>query len=361
MTLHQAFTIALIAVSASLVLLVLVTAARRVANGRSAERRARLEAEARPVLLAAIHEPGERSLEGLSRAQRHTLERLAAGLLGKLRGEDRAALVEVLEAHGVLAEAVRHTRSRWALRRARAAELLGAAGWSPALWDLARLCTDRRAEVRLVAARALAKLGDPVAVPVLLATLEPPARLPVGTVAMALARITEGAAPRLRVALASSAPQARAIAADLLGLHGAVVAVDELGVVLRDDPEAPVRAACARALGRIGSPRCVAPLLDAAGADPADAVRAEAVGALGLAGSPRAVPVLARALEEGTAEVSERAAAALAVLGPKARSVLRLRRAVPGPAGERAGAALARAELADDGRRRRAPAARRAA
>jgi HEAT repeat protein len=358
-TLRAAFTVFLLAVSVALVVLVCSTAARRVAGTWLDRRRARVEAAARPALMALLDDAGGEggarpALGTLGRAERRALDRLAATFLGKLRGEDRATLVAMLEADGTLAQARRHTRSRSAVRRSHAAELLGAAGYAPALWDLARLCTDRRAEVRTVAARALAKLDDPVAIPVLLGTLEPPARLPVSTVAMALARITEDGGPRLRVALAASAPEVRVIAADLLGLHGTVSAADDLAVVLRDDDEAAVRAAAARALGRISSPRSLLALVEATGGDPAPEVRQAAVVALGTMGSPRAVPALRRALEDGEPGVSEGAASALGSLGGKGREVLTLRATAPGPAGRRAAAALARATLAGtaEGRRR---------
>lgn len=361
MTLHRAFTLLLVVVSVGLVVLVLATAARRATVQRSARRRARLEAAARPALMALLHDAGSTTTSSLGRTERRVLAKMAASYLGKLRGEDRAALVSLLEGDGTLRAAQRRSRSRLALRRSRAAELLGAAGWAPALWDLARLCHDRHAEVRLVAARALAKLGDPVAIPVLLNTLEEPAKLPVSSVARALAGISEGAGPRLRVALAATAPRARAIAADLLGLHGVVTAVDDLVATLRQDVDPDVRAACARALGRISSPRAVVPLLVAAEGDQFTAVRVEAVTALGLLGSGRAVPALTRALDDEDALVSERAAAALAALGTAGRSVLAVRQVAPGPAGRRAGAALARAHIAEAAHQRRRSPARRAA
>src|SRR5437762_323005 len=161
----------------------------------------------------------------------------------------------------MLERARKRTRRPGAVGRASAAELLGAAAHEPALPELTMLLEDRDPDVRSAAARALGKLGDPAAVPALLAALEGRRTVPAGVVTMGLLHIGPTAAASLVDGLDSRySPAARAIAAELLGRLGGFQAADELIGALRADPDPGVRAAAARALGRMGVPRAVAPL-----------------------------------------------------------------------------------------------------
>src|SRR5207244_12729539 len=143
------------------------TAARKALGAAARRRRERLEAVIRPALLRylAAENPDPAELEVAGRAAGRSLDVLAAGLLPKLRGEDRDALARVLSERGTIARARRRTRRPGPVRRARAAELLGAAGDAGALPELRRLLVDSNADVRAAAARALGKLGDTDAVP----------------------------------------------------------------------------------------------------------------------------------------------------------------------------------------------------
>ena len=75
----------------------------------------------------------------------------------------------------------RRTHRPGPVGRARAAELLGAAGYSEARPELELLLSDRHPAVR-AAARALGKLGDPAAVPALSSALQNRRAAPAGVV-----------------------------------------------------------------------------------------------------------------------------------------------------------------------------------
>jgi HEAT repeat protein len=340
MSLVAFFTAALIAISGLLALLSLATALRKSLRAGHQRRQARIERALRPRLLAYLAEddpdPAELALHG--RAAGRSLDALATGLLRKLRGEDRRVLTTLLEASGQIDRARRDTRRPGPVRRARAAELLGAAGAADALPDLTRLLRDRDPDVRAAAARALGKLGHPQAASSLLATLGAERPVPAGVVSIALLHLGPACAPALRDGLdIGNGPHVRTLAAELLGRLGAIEAADRLIEAVDSDPFPAVRAAAARALGRAGVPRAAAPLERALARDPAAEVRRAAAWALGELGGGAAVDGLAAALSSGDHALAREAARSLLSCGPAGRSLLeriaRGREAAPG-AGE---------------------------
>lgn len=334
MTLASSFVVALVAISALLVLLMLLTTAHKVLRAARERRHARVEAAVRPALLEFLAEddPDPAELEFTSRAAGRSLEELAAGLLTKLRGEDRRVLERLLESHGVLDRARARTRRPGAVGRARAAELLGAAAHADALPELTALLGDRDRDVRATAARALGKAGDPGAVPALLASLEGRRTVPAGVVTMGLLHIGPAAAAPLAGALsAEHSSAARAIAAELLGRLGSFGAADDLVGALRADPDAGVRAAAARALGRIGVQRAVAPLEAALIEEQAAPVRHAIAWALGELGGTRAFAGLAGALRSEDHALARLAADALVSCGPVGLALLERTAAGHGP------------------------------
>ncbi len=334
MSLASSFVIALVAISGVLVLLTIATTVHKAVRAARTRRHARIEAAVRPALLEFLAEddPDPAALEVTSRAAGRSLDELAAGLLTKLRGEDRRVLERLLETTGSLERARRRTRRRGAVGRARAAELLGAAGHTAALDDLTLLLADRDHDVRATAARALGKLGDPAAVPALLASLEARRPVPAGVVTMALLHIGPAAGAPLAEALATPhSASTRAIAAELLGRLGGLSAAGELIRALRHDRDATVRAGAARALGRIGVQRAVAPLEACLIDDQAPAVRQAAAWALGELGGTRAFAGLAGALLSDDHALARRAADALVGCGPTGLALLQRTAAGHGP------------------------------
>ena len=347
-----ALVVALLLLTALLALLTLAMAARKALRQVADRRRADLEARLRPAVLAMLaqDEPDLSALPVLGRGGGPVLVEVVTGLLRKLRGEDRAVLVRLLEGRGVLEAARRRTYRPGALGRARAAALLGTAGVQRALPELARLLRDRDPEVRAVAARALGKLGDPGATPFLLAALEEPRPLPASLVSMALLHIGPPAAEPLRAGLGSPAANARTVSLELLGLFGLTPAADDIVATLRSDPAPEVRVAAARALGRIGSPRPVPALAACLGVDRPAALRAAAATALGAIGDPGAAPALEQGLVTRNTVVVRACAGALARLGPDGVAVLERAAARAGRAGPYADEALATVAPAAAGR-----------
>jgi HEAT repeat protein len=294
-----------------------ITVLRKQVQAISDGRTARAEARVRPQLIRiAGGEPAEELARGHDEAR--TVDRLALELLGKVRGEARSELVALLTARGLVERARRRLRRPGRTGRARAAELLGVVGGPAVGEELARvLAGDRDRAVRLVAARALGRLGDPTAVAPLLAGLAD--GLPAGTVAHAVLQIGPRAVPGLETELATGSLAGRTVAAELLGRLGAVTAAPALGDVLLADPDAGVRARAATALGRIGVPGSVDPLLAAVSRGGGVVERAAAAEALGRMSAIRAVPALAGLVAAPEVPVAGAAAGALAGLGPAGR------------------------------------------
>ena len=318
MTLAGAFSAALVALTVVLVVLLVLTALRKALRAASARRRDRLESLVRPALLQylAAESPDPAALDVAGRAAGRSLDTLAAGLLPKLRGEDRDALTRVLADRGTIAKARRRTRLPGPVNRARAAELLGAAGDAEALPELRRLLIDSNADVRSAAARALGKVGDIEAVPALLEVLDGPRQVPAGIVTMALLHMGPRATSVLRVGLEPTRPApVRQVAAELLGRLGGTEATDELIRVLSEDPDLQTRIAAAGALGRIGLPRAVEPLVASLEPHEPTPLREAAATALGAVGGQAAVAALHEALQGAEHGLARRCAEALSVCG----------------------------------------------
>ncbi len=96
--------------------------------------------------------------------------------------------------------------------------------------------------------------------------------------------------------LTDKEPDARRIAAGILGLIGSVEVLPSLIMILVKDKESKIRSHAAIALGQIGSTEAVRPLINALNVDKESEVRRSAAEALGLIGSTEALPALIKAL-----------------------------------------------------------------
>ncbi|MDP9460899.1 MAG: HEAT repeat domain-containing protein, partial [Actinomycetota bacterium] len=183
--------------------------------------------------------------------------------------------------------------------------------------------------------------GDPAAIPPLLAALTAERGLPQGVVGMAVLDIGTSALPALRESVRSASPAAQGVAAELLGVHGDLVAAGVLESALGDPGrETGVRRAAATALGRIGSPRPADALSRVLAHSDFPELRSAAAEALGRIGDPAALPALIAGLAAPEADVRAACADALVVLGPEGREWLASLADVRGPAGDAARAAL---------------------
>jgi HEAT repeat protein len=332
--------VGLVAMAGVLAGLATITAVRKLGRGIT-ERRARdADARMRPALIQLVADPdGAPSFPTPRGRDAHAVERLSTELLGKVRGEAHATLSTLLRERGVIERACDRLHGRGAVGRARAVELLGAARAADAVPEVVRLLAhDRNPAVRIVAARALGRIGDPVAVAPLLASLA--GGVPAGTVAHSILQVGPPAEPALREQLTGGAEAGRAVAAELLGLLGSVASVADLTRTLTEDPEPRARALAATAIGRIGSPAGIGGLLGALGPDRTAAERAAAAEALGRMTATVAVDRLVPMVDEPLAPVARAAAGALAELGSEGRRELESLAGLGGVAAAHAGEAL---------------------
>ncbi len=314
-------------------LIVLGSAAIAVARGlRGARRRrtAALGAGPRRALLAFVADNGEQGSEDLIAIPEDAWQAVlpsAVGLLGKLRGETHAALVSVFLHRGAARAALRDLHARGSVRRARAAQLLGDLELTQAVPDLCRLLTDRDHEVRVVAVRALGKIGEPSAAWRIIAGLDRPDPVPSLLATHTLVQLGREAEVVLSAALDHPQARVRAVCLDALGLLGATGAVHRMAKVLREDEVPDVRAAAATNLGRLGTRTAVKPLTEALDPSRPPALRAAAARALGELGAPAAVPWLTALLGDGEFQVAHEAAHSLRRLGSVGLDALRDTRA----------------------------------
>ncbi|WP_432978566.1 HEAT repeat domain-containing protein [Dactylosporangium sp. CA-233914] len=326
MTLAGAALVALfVMLFAALVFGGLIVGGRTVRRAREA-RRARLAEPARQLLLAiAAGDDDPAPIEELVRLPDDVwlaVEPNAIALLGKVRGEAHAALVDVFERRGAAWRARRRLKRRDPVARARAAEVLGNLGRKDSLLPLCELLGDPDADVRVVAARSLGRIGDAGATQPLLATLPSRRPIPAHVVATALTRLGTAAQGALLAALDDPRSPVRATAAEVLGLIGAAGATVRVESALRADPAMEVRTAAARTLGRLGTRTALAPLMDALEPQHPAVLRAEAARALGELGAVTAAPALTALLADPEYAVAHNAARSLLRLGNAGRAAL---------------------------------------
>lgn len=345
---------AFLVLSAGAVLVIALVVVARAVRLRLERRRARLSAEPRRRLLGYLADGGTEedlaALLAMPGAAWRAVEPAATAMLAKVRGESREALVVLFERRGVgeRALAALSARRSGAVRRARAAEVLGSLGRRDAVPALCARLADRDPEVRVVAVRALGRIGDSAATGPVLDTLARPDAVPVDIVAYALTQLDPGADAVLLSALEHPEPRVRATVLDTLRLRDTAGAEAAAITALLADPEPAVRRRAAALLGRVGGRNALDPLIESATDDPDPSAREASVRALGDLGGVAAVPVLRRLLDDPTYRVAHRAGTALVQLGPAGLSALQ---EATGTGAAYAREALAAAELAGSGSR----------
>lgn len=291
---------------------------RRLTGGHQQRRRAALEAEVRPLLLEVLAEDDPdpvavQRLAGLPRRQWRSAEPMLLLMVGKVRGGARDALIEALAQRGALARAARRTTSRSVIRRCRGAAL-GAARRAEHVPILVGLLDDPNSEVRRVSVRALGHIGSRDAAESLLHAVSGSRPSSPTDVSAALVLLEPAATAVLARAAVESAPVEQAVAAEVLGLRGAVQSGPSLMRLLQGSDDVEVQVRAARALGRIGSPAAVGPLEHALDS-PLPGLRAVAARALGQLGAVASIDALTRCLGDREHRVAANAAGALARLG----------------------------------------------
>lgn len=280
----------------------------------------------------ALLEPQLRELATLK-----DFEALEAVLEEQARGatERPGWLLDAYDRLGLVDKYVARLRTATQWReRAFAAELLGRVGNAqavPALLETVAATRTEDSDVRDIALRALARIGDPRAVGPLVEALKRAEVWLVPRIADILTRHGALAIDPMIAFLEDPARHpARAWAANILGEVGAARAFPSLVRALHDlDDE--VRAKSASALGRIGDGRAVGYLLDHLLSDPAPFVRARIAQALGQFDEPEVVERLVRALGDPAWWVRMRSVEALEQVGAQAEGPLLLALEDPDP------------------------------
>jgi HEAT repeat protein len=311
------FTVTIVVLVAIVAVIGLGIVLARIVRQLRQRRRAILAAGPRRALLAFVADNGEdggHDLVAIPDDAWKAAEPGALGLLGKLRGEAYLALVAVFLRRGTARAALRDLRSRSRVRRARAAQVLGDLEQRQAVPELCRLLADRHGEVRVVAVRALGRIGDPAAAWRLIAGLDQADAVPSLLVTHTLVQLGPEAEVTLSAALDHPEARVRVVCLDALGLLGAAGSVNRVARVLREDTVLDVRVAAATNLGRLGTRSALEPLTAALTPARPAPLRAAAARALGDLGSPAAVPALVALLPDEY-RVAHEAAHALRRLG----------------------------------------------
>jgi len=275
----------------------------------------------------------ERTVAGLDRTSRPVAAWLLLDLMRSADDEMRQRIQAVLDGAGAIDAAEEGTRRRMPWRRALACEILGQIGAERSVPVLIDRLGDRRAEVRMAAARALGAIGSPQAEPALASAFLERTKVPTGVAydalrglgtagAEAFARGLERRDPTVRVASCFGI----AAAAGDGGVDGAVTTLTR---VIESDDNVRVRTAATRALGLIGGATPPHALVQAA-RDPELRVRREAVAALGGFDDPESVDVLAESLGDPDREIALRSATALLALADRPHGGVAARAALDG-------------------------------
>ena len=355
MNVGQIFLIVGVALGLACASAVVVVAIAKFRRGRVAARSRAMLAPYRHSLITMVagEDDGGQAREALSVVPPPIWVRLrpsVVAFLPKVRGLPADNLGELMRAHGEIDEATRRLTSRSAVRRARAAYLLGLVRDPASAALLLPLLSDHVADVRLVAARALGAIGDPAAAGGVLHALRTQngqIGLPAWVAAEALLAMGPEIGPELQIGLASKDPAVRNVCAKVAG-HGTYLsAVPQLRVLLVTDSDGDVRVSSAVALGRVGGAHDAAILLRHADASEPTVLRRTCATALGDLGQRESLEALAGLLADDDRRLAERAADSLVRIGTE--GIARLREAAvttpQGPSARAAGCALELAGL----------------
>lgn len=262
-------------------------------------------AEARAATSAGTDEEGgARALAASLRARFDavTVERAVEQML---RSDDAEAhewgarlfvALGLVERYGKLLREAR----KWS-ERTHAAEVLGMAGASAAIPALVAAMNDRSEDVgsvKAAATKALAKLRDATAIPLLvqeLIAIDEGSSRSVGEALVAFGPLA--VLPLVDLLADPGHSTARVWAARILGRIGDHRATEDLITRLHDRDDL-LRMAAAEALGAIADARAIQPLIRATLRDPAPQVRAHAAGAVARIEGDRAIDVLVSALAD---------------------------------------------------------------
>ena len=331
MIVGQVLLIASVFIALSCVLSLAVIVVAKLRRGRAAVRSMALLAPYRGALIAMASGEDE---EGQAKAALYAVpapawDRLRPSVIAflpKVRGTPADDLGELLRSHGEIEAAKRMLTSRSAVRRARAAYLLGLVRDSDSVALMLPLLGDPHADVRLVAARSLGAMGEPSAASGILHALRThhgQIGLPAWVAAEALLAMGVQIAPALAIGLASEDLTVRNVCAIVAG-HGTFSSVaPQLRILLATDSDDDVRASAAAALGRVGGADDMAALARHTNASEMTVLRRTCATALGELGQREALDTLTGLLGDGDRRLAQLAADSLVRIG--AEGIARLK------------------------------------
>jgi HEAT repeat protein len=303
----------LLALNVSIVLLTVgVKAARTIRVGRYKRHFRRIEPAVEDYIITGEDQP---ELEALRPWQQDVfVSHLIVERMALVRGSGKDHLKRLADDLGLVDRYLEDLGSRRRWRRARAAENLGYFGGERSVLHLGRLLADSDETVRAVAARALARIGTPESAEILAKTLNDPSELTRLRMAENLERIGPLAIEPLVQILKNGKPQAKILAARVLGNLRAVEARPALREAMLGGSLADIRSQATLALGKIGDPEDIPALLEAS-ADEFWPVRAQVANGLGMIGELSTIPTLQRLTTDKEWWVRMNASRALANMG----------------------------------------------
>jgi HEAT repeat protein len=297
----------------------------RARSNRRERRDAVRRKEVQQLALRLIYHP-QRLFEvekELRPQDRRLLLQVYEELLPKIRGEYADRLVNLMRTLGLMDECVRQLRDPSWWTRAQACRALGAFRDPNIVLALYRAIEDPALQVRIEAARSLARLGAVRSVVELVEQLMAGDELPSVPILDLFRSLGRRAVPELLGLLNGDVGvAARIVAADALGHIGDLTAVPAL-LHLYDHPSEHVRLTALQALGRLSDPRAL-PAVLLAMTDPSWEVRGQAAAAAGRIGAVESVALLQRLLEDDHWWVRYYSAEALFRIGEEGVAALRM-------------------------------------
>lgn len=332
MTAGRTFLVVGVAIGLACASAVVVIVIAKLGRGRAAARSTAMLAPYRRTLITVVsgEDDDGQGLAALCVVPEPAWARLrpsVAAFLPKVRGVPADNLCEVMRAHGELEEANRRLTSRSAVRRARAAYLLGLVRDPRGAVMVLPLLSDHASDVRLVAARALGAIGDPAAANGVLQALHTQRGqigVPAWAAAEALLAMGVEIGQALQAGLASDDPAVRNVCALVAGHGTYLVAAPQLRVLLATDSDGDVRASSAVALGRLGGADDVAILVRHTDASEPSVLRRTCAAALGDLGQRESLEALAGLLGDDDRGLAERAADSLVRIGAEGIALLEM-------------------------------------
>ncbi len=289
---------------------------RRVFIDRATARRAARRAELQALVIAAIDSACSSSIPPVtSQDDRRILAEIGRELVDLVRGEDRARLLILMEANGVVETALSDMTAGSARRREAAIAHLAPFNRDDVRSALLNaLRRDPVPAVRMSAAFALAEWGEPPPLPVIVEALGGLDNA--GSLRLrALLALVAAASPLELVELirSNASPSVLAAALHALGQSGTLGAID-LILEATAHADVTVRAEAFMALAQLGHPDAERAILGGL-ADTAWQVRGQAASCAGQIGLISAIPALEGALSDPQWWVRLRVCEALGKLG----------------------------------------------